>query len=170
MNDFVRECEAEWRRLGVPTAAANEMAADLRADLAEAAADGVSAEYVLGNGVFDPRSFAADWATARGLVGSEAPRRRGTRFLMPLGVAAVSVLAIFVGVLLANHPHVSVAAVRVPRAKIPFRPVLPAPVHMVSPGPINQPLGFVLFGVGLAGLAIALVLSRPWQLLRSRRT
>ena len=87
MNDFVRECEAEWRRLGVPTAAANEMAADLRADLAEAAADGVSAEYVLGHGVFDPRSFAADWATARGLVGSEAPRRRGTRFLMPLGVA-----------------------------------------------------------------------------------
>jgi hypothetical protein len=166
MNDFVRECEDEWRRLRVPAAAANEMASDLRADLADAAADGLSPEHVLGNGVFDPRSFAADWATARGLVGSEAPKRQGPRLLMPLIVAAASALAILVGVLLAIRPHVSVAAVRVARAPIRFRP----PPHAVSPGPINEPLGLALFVIGLAGLVIALILSRPWQRLQSRRT
>ena len=68
MSSFVDECRKEWGRLGVPEAEANEMAADLEADLAEAKAEGVSPEEVLGNGYFDPRSFAASWAASRGFV------------------------------------------------------------------------------------------------------
>ena len=34
MNEFVEECRREWRRLGVPDPIANEMAADLTADIA----------------------------------------------------------------------------------------------------------------------------------------
>jgi len=41
------------------------MAADLEADLNEAEADGLAPEEVLGNGIFDPRSFAASWADER---------------------------------------------------------------------------------------------------------
>jgi len=32
MNDFVERCLREWKRVGVPDAVANEMAADLDAD------------------------------------------------------------------------------------------------------------------------------------------
>lgn len=68
MSEFIAECRREWRRLGVPEPAANEMAADLAADLKEAEQEGVSAEEVLGSGAFDPRAFAASWAGERGLV------------------------------------------------------------------------------------------------------
>ena len=68
MSGFVDECRREWKRLGVPEAVANEMAADLAADLDEAAAEGVSGEEVLGNGYFDPgrsrpvgRGARRDW-------------------------------------------------------------------------------------------------------------
>ena len=33
MSEFVDECRREWHRLGVPDPVANEMAADLTADL-----------------------------------------------------------------------------------------------------------------------------------------
>jgi hypothetical protein len=59
MSDFVEQCRLEWRRLGVPDALADEMATDLAADLTEAAAEGVTAEELLGNSASDPRSFAA---------------------------------------------------------------------------------------------------------------
>lgn len=59
MSDFVEQCLREWERLRVPAPVANEMAADLAADLEEAEAEGVSAEEVLGRSAFDPRSFAA---------------------------------------------------------------------------------------------------------------
>jgi hypothetical protein len=59
VSEFVEECRREWRRLGVPDPIANEMAADLTADIEEAEAEGGSAEDVLGNSVFDPRRFAA---------------------------------------------------------------------------------------------------------------
>jgi hypothetical protein len=170
MSDFVHECEQEWRRLGVPTAAANEMAADLRADLAEAAAEGVDAEHVLGNGIFDPQSFAADWANARGLVGQPRPERRFSRLLLPIGIAAASILAILIGLALVVRPHVSLAAVRRFPAPLRARPLLPTPLHVVSPGPINQPLGLALFALGLAGLVVALVLTKPWRLVRARHT
>src|SRR5438552_7613455 len=85
MSDFVDECRREWERLRVPDPVANEMAADLAADLKEAEAEGASAEEVLGSGAFDARSFAASWAAERGLIppttsvpvvqGSGVPRR-----------------------------------------------------------------------------------------------
>ncbi len=102
MSDFVDECRQEWKRLGVADAVANEMAADLTADLQEAEADGVSAEEVLGSAVFDPRAFASSWATERGVVPdaagpgagqvltAERPMRMRTLAL----VAALAVVAI----------------------------------------------------------------------------
>jgi hypothetical protein len=57
MTAYVEECRQEWKRLGVPDLLAEEMAADLEADLAEAEADGVSATEMLGES--DPRRFAA---------------------------------------------------------------------------------------------------------------
>ena len=41
MNDFVEECRREWRRLRVPKHLADEMAAELAADLEEAAPEDV---------------------------------------------------------------------------------------------------------------------------------
>src|SRR5579863_1303412 len=75
VNNFVDECRREWRRLGVPDPVANEMAADLTADLEEAEAEGGSPEDVLGNSAFDPRRFAAAWAAARGVTSTPNPER-----------------------------------------------------------------------------------------------
>jgi hypothetical protein len=74
MSAFVEECRREWRRLGVPDLMAEEMAAELEADLAEAEADGISAAEMLGES--DPRRFAATWARERGLVSEPPPKRR----------------------------------------------------------------------------------------------
>ena len=73
MIEFVEECRREWKRLGVPDPIANEMALDLTTDIEEAEADGGSAEDVLGNSLFDPRRFAAAWASARGVISPPAP-------------------------------------------------------------------------------------------------
>ncbi len=79
MNEFVEECRREWRRLGVPDPIANEMAADLSADIEEAESEGGTAEDVVGNSAFDPRQFAGSWAMARGVTAppaiSSPPRR-----------------------------------------------------------------------------------------------
>ena len=48
MTDFLEQCRAEWRHLGVSDELATEMATDLASDLAEAEADGVSAEVAAG--------------------------------------------------------------------------------------------------------------------------
>jgi hypothetical protein len=95
VNDFVDECREEWKRLGVPDIVAGEMAAELVADLEEAAAEGATAEDVLG-GAVDPRELAAAWAAERGVIASRAPdagrRRRAVR--LPAAIAALAVLAI----------------------------------------------------------------------------
>jgi hypothetical protein len=111
MDRFVEECRKEWKRLGVPDAVANEMASDLEADLKEAEAEGISPEEVLGNGVFDPRTFAASWATERGVVGRPAAERRVPR--SPLLVAAVAfavVAALGGGLLLGSRVEPFAAA------------------------------------------------------------
>lgn len=92
MTDFVEECRREWKRLDVPDPIANEMAADLAADLGEAEGEGVSVEEVIGSGAFDPRSFAASWAAERG-VARAAPDVPSTalelrRTLRPLPILA----------------------------------------------------------------------------------
>jgi hypothetical protein len=90
VKEFVNECRREWKRLGVPKAVADEMADELVADLAEAEAEGVSWEEVLGSS--DPRSFAARWASERGVI----PRRRWTSRL-PAAVATVALVPAIVG-------------------------------------------------------------------------
>jgi hypothetical protein len=93
LNEFVDQCRGEWKRLGVPDPVADEMVAELAADLEEAEAEGVSAEEVLGSGAFDPRSFAAAWAAERGVVQSDAPN--GHRFpRRPRLVAAIGSFAL----------------------------------------------------------------------------
>jgi hypothetical protein len=99
MTAYVEECRQEWKRLGVPDLLAEEMAADLEADLAEAEADGVSATEMLGES--DPRRFAATWAGERGLVAEQRPPRRRRRwpwvvlaFVLLFGFLASLVLSV----------------------------------------------------------------------------
>jgi hypothetical protein len=92
MPAFIEECRYEWKRLGVPNSMADEMAAELEADLAEAEVDGVSAAEILGES--DPRRFAATWATERGLVAEPPPKKSRKGLWIGLGVGLVLV---FVG-------------------------------------------------------------------------
>ena len=91
---FVSECRQEWRRLGVGDAVANEMAAELAADLEEAAAEGISAPEVLGQAAFDPPAFASAWATERGVTRPHPTRSR----LLPRPTKLVAVVALLVGI------------------------------------------------------------------------
>lgn len=79
MTDVVRTCRRTWRRLGVTRTARAELAAELSADLDQAAADGIDPIAYVG----DPRRLALDWATARGLVAAR-PR------LVTAGLAALA--------------------------------------------------------------------------------
>jgi hypothetical protein len=93
VNEFVDECRSEWKRVGVPDAVANEMAADLAADLEEAEAEGASPEDVVGSGAFDPRSFAGAWAAERGVIGRRLSgahgRTHGSRLAAAIGTVAL---------------------------------------------------------------------------------
>ena len=111
MNPFVEECRREWKRLGVPDAVANEMAADLEVDLAEAEADGTSAEEVLGTGAFDAPSFAAAWAAERGVIPQPAPSEptRARRSRAPYAIAGFALVA-FVGLVLVLLPQPTLSA------------------------------------------------------------
>jgi hypothetical protein len=97
MSDIVEQCRSEWQRLRVPDLAADEMAAELAADLNEAAADGITAEEVLGEGAADPRSLALAWATERGFVHPSFLARLGNRrtLLIASALAAAGIAAGF---------------------------------------------------------------------------
>lgn len=183
MNRFVDQCRSEWRRLGVPDAVANEMAADLTADLEEAEAEGASPEEVLGNGVFDPRSFAASWATARGVVPTDhrAPRIAGRGRWIVLVSALISFFAALAGLVIVGHvAGTAVAAAVVRRAEnLPNpRTFFGPPAIRVGPGLpgrlliLNsrafQALGLVLLAIGLVGLAVTLWMWKPWAARRRR--
>jgi len=91
MPAFIEECRYEWKRLGVPDSMAEEMAAELEADLAEAQADGISAAEMLGES--DPRRFAASWARERGLIGEpQQPKKRRTWVWVVVAVVGFFVL------------------------------------------------------------------------------
>jgi hypothetical protein len=113
VNPFVEECRREWKRLGVPDPVANEMAADLEVDLAEAEADGTSAEEVLGTSVFDAPAFAAAWAAERGVVPPPPPQPSGPtgarRSRAPFVIAGFALVAV-VGLVLALLPQPTVSA------------------------------------------------------------
>jgi hypothetical protein len=148
VSEFVEECRKEWKRLRVPDAVANEMAADLAADLKEAEADGVSAEEVLGVGAFDPRAFAASWAAERGVIQRQpvladpvhvAGRpHRWSRMLVAVTVFAL--IAILGAALMTSRASTS-ARLAVAPAVGPLRRVvitppfswIPAPPGAVSP-------------------------------------
>lgn len=125
MSDFVEQCRREWKRLRVPDPLAEEMAADLAADLGEAEADGISAEELLGSSAFDPRSFAASWAAERGII-PEAPRRAAaTRTpLALLALAAVFAVALIVGTLalFSSHSKVAPAGIASAPSHLPSAP------------------------------------------------
>jgi hypothetical protein len=63
MTDVVGRAERTWRRVGVRPAARREMAAELRADLDAAQADGRDPAVLVGD---DVDAFALAWATERG--------------------------------------------------------------------------------------------------------
>ena len=174
MNSFVAACRREWRRLGVPEAVANEMASDLQADLAEAEADGVSPEEVLGNGYFDPEGFAASWATARGVVAGAPrpetgdPHRPWARLSATL-VCGVAALVGLVVVVAGRQSSTAVAGVAFRRSAVPGMPsvpgvlVEPQKLFMAHHGAAFALVGGVLLLAGLAGLAVILLVWRPWR-------
>jgi hypothetical protein len=164
VNDFVEECRREWRRLRVPDPVANEMAADLKADLDEAQAEGASAGAVLGSGAFDPRSFAASWAAERGVVGPPPPPRvnRLPRRSQLLAGIAVSALVALIGIALAStHTGVAVAGVPVRSLR-----VLPEPLGLPQGGAVHalnlSEIGLVFLLVGIAGAILSVLFWSPW--------
>jgi hypothetical protein len=110
VTPFVEECRREWKRLGVPDLLAEEMAADLEADLAEAQADGVSEAEFLGES--DPRRFAATWASERGLVPERPPKQKSRKrfwIVLALGLVLLGFLLGIAGVATFAKPKVSVS-------------------------------------------------------------
>jgi hypothetical protein len=185
VNQFVEECRSEWRRLGVPDPVANEMAADLTADLEEAEAEGGSAEDVLGNSAFDPRRFAASWAAARGVTAPATPDYPYRRRQAPLAIALTTLMGILtIGglVLLIAYRGRSVAfAVRqAVAAPGPLRFFGPGPNRLIAPGPLGpirvgpasslffggvdtHPLAWIMLIVGVVGLGLAVLYWSPWS-------
>ena len=172
MSDFVEQCRAEWKRLGVPDPLAEEMAADLTSDLEEAEADGISAQELLGSSAFDPRSFARSWAAERGIIPeppSRGPRRRPFVLVAFTAVAAIALLLAVA--LLTTHPQV---AVRITRAGSGVAPLhLPSrPGFFVGPGgpPSEQvlqtsaaaPVEWILLILALIALGFAAWLWASW--------
>jgi hypothetical protein len=110
MSDFLEQCRREWRRLGVPDPLAEEMAADLASDLGDAEAEGVSTEEYLGSSSSDPRSFAASWATERGIIPEPpGPRPARRKPLVLVAFTALAAIALIVAALLlaTGEPTVS---------------------------------------------------------------
>lgn len=177
MNQFVEECRSEWKRLGVADPVANEMAAELAADLEEAEAEGASAEEVLGSGAFDPRSFATAWAAERGAIQRPLPSGHGIprRSRMAAAIGAFALMAIIgaVLVILASPPAPERRLVLTPSPAAPERRLVLAsppvvldyraqPVDFVSARidavdendsrVDTRTVGWVLLIVGLAGV------------------
>ena len=173
MSDFVEQCRREWRRLGVADPLAEEMAADLAADLREAEAEGVSAEEFLGSSVFDPRSFAASWAAERGII-PEQPSRGKTRrrpFVLMAFTALAAITLMIAGLLLlTGEPTVSVVVSKAaqPRVAPPPAafPVPPGPGRQVFQADTAAPIEWILLLLAIAALGFAAWLWVSWS--RSR--
>jgi len=182
VNQFVDECRREWRRLGVADPVANEMAADLTADLEEAESEGGSPEDVLGNSAFDPRRFAAAWAAARGVTSPPPPDRPSPwRPSMAIVLAALlGVLTIGAAFLLLvgrSSSSIAFATRRIISGPGPLRLFAPGPGRIVVPGRLGlpfvgtriagvdvHPLAWMLLVVGVVGLGLlAVVYWSPWS-------
>jgi hypothetical protein len=132
VSQFVEECRREWKRLRVPDLVADEMAADLAADLEEAEAEGVAAVEVLGGAASDPRSFAATWAAERGVIPPAPLTARIPRSaLVPVAIAALTIVAaVGAALVIFASPHATP-----PIATVPFPPP-PHPARTVAAGEI----------------------------------
>jgi hypothetical protein len=155
VNDFVEQCRMEWSRLKVPQALAEEMAADLTADLEEAEADGVPVEELLGSGASDPRSFAASWAAERGIIPEPSgPTDRGRpRFLVAFTAVAAIAVVVSAVLLATGEPKVALVTAR---AKPPG---LASPPTALAPGRVTAsaaaPIEWILLVVALVALGFA---------------
>jgi hypothetical protein len=180
VNEFVDECRREWRRLGVQDPIANEMAADLTADIEEAESEGGSAEDVLGNSAFDPRRFAGSWAVARGVTAppaSAALRRRWPALV--IGIAGCAALLAVVGAVLVGGRQSAAAVSSVSRIGPRSVRVIPgSPIVLQHfqhfPGLAIFALLLLVLGVAGVGLAVLYLTSwngtriGPWEIRRYR--
>ena len=170
MNDFIEQCRREWERLGVPDLVAEEMAADLAADLREAEAEGITAEDYLG--ASDPRSFASSWATERGLVADRRDGRQDRRRPPALvAFTALSVLALLVAALLlaTGEPRVSLTTSDAKLAHVSVPPgahFLP-PRHEVQAS-AAAPIEWILLVLAAAALGFTAWLWVRWTRLALR--
>ena len=157
MNDFVEQCRREWRRLRVPGHIADEMAAELAADLEEGAA-----EDVLGSDWLDARAFAARWAAERGVA---RPRRTGRLLMLAATLALVAVAA--VGAALTTTATSTASATPVVRMDGDSIWVTAPEVRLQPPfnadtGNGSHTIGWALLIAGLGGIALlALVREVP---------
>jgi hypothetical protein len=162
MTDFVEQCRLEWRRLGVADALAEEMAAELAADLTEAEAEGVSAEEFLGS---SPRSFAASWAAERGIIPAppspENARRRPLVLVAFTALAAIMLVFAAQG-LLTGQPRAALVTsmsgtsdrhLQSPSAA----PFLPLGTHrqVLSLGNPSAPVEWILLSFAIVALGFA---------------
>jgi phosphotransferase system glucose/maltose/N-acetylglucosamine-specific IIC component len=169
MNEFVEQCRDEWKRLRVPEAIANEMAADLDADLEEARAEGTSAEDVLGRDAFDARAFAVKWAAARGVIPSAIPELRSVatewrprwRTGALVAFAVFALIAIFGAALAVHHASTSRAIAGVGPTWRFAQPVGP-PMQVQDHAAFVFPVAFGVFLL-LAGIAGAAVTIYYWS-------
>jgi hypothetical protein len=164
MNQFIEECRREWRRLRVPGPIAEEMAAELAADLKDAEAEGISPEEVLGSAAFDPRSFASSWAAERGVISERRLRERPVGSVIHIAIAALTIVAAVGAALAILAPPESGWWVRPPSASSPAASPSPEPrVVIVGPGPLERhaadinTAGSILLVVGIAGIILSLL-------------
>jgi hypothetical protein len=167
MSDFVEQCRQEWRRLGVPDPLAEEMAADLASDLGEAEAEGVSAEELLGSSAFDPKSFAASWAAARGIIpGPSSPVRARRRPLALVGFTALAATALIVAalLLLTGEPRVTLVAhgARGAQVQPPNPPVPLGPGQVLGTNRAAAPIEWILLFLAIVALGFAVWLWTRW--------
>src|SRR5262249_34388998 len=147
MTDFVEQCRVAWKRLGVPDPVAEEMAEDLASDLRAAEADGVSAEELLGTSVHDPSSFAASWASERGIVPAAASegKTRHRPFVLVAFTAVATITVIISALMLATgEPKLSLA-----RTKTTPTGQSRSVVHAVSAA---APIEWILLLLGVLAL------------------
>ena len=159
MSEFVEQCRREWRRLGVADPLAEEMAADLASDLEEAEAEGVSAADYLGASASDPRSFAASWASERGIIPGPSGREKGGR--RPRALVAFTALAAIAAIgtsllLATGEPKLSLARTTPP----------PGASRTVVSTSAAAPIEWILLFVAMAALGFSAWLWLRWS--RSR--
>jgi hypothetical protein len=166
MSEFVERCRQEWRRLGVADPLADEMAADLTSDLEEAEAEGVSASEYLGASAPDPRSFAASWASERGIIPTPPSREKDGR--RPLALVAFTCLAaitvIVAALLLATgEPKVALKTVRTAPPHLPVSPAGLTGTGRRVQASAAAPVEWILLVVALAALGFSVWLWLRWR-------